>query len=88
MHVARESRGAHPKMGSADRQANPLYRLLQSRQITCELNTADSLQAPEYPYPFAIHEGLDVFRLLADSNGAVIGMHPAELNIVMSGDSA
>lgn len=34
----------------------------------------DYSKAPEYPYPFAIHESLDVYRLLHESNGRAIGL--------------
>ncbi|KAG1715742.1 hypothetical protein ID866_1410 [Astraeus odoratus] len=45
-------------------------------------------KAPEYPYPFAMDECFDLYRLLAESNGRCIGMSGKQLNVVLSGDSA
>ncbi|EIN11887.1 alpha/beta-hydrolase [Punctularia strigosozonata HHB-11173 SS5] len=45
-------------------------------------------KAPEYPYPWAIEEAFDAYRVLAASNGKLIGMSGRRLHIVMSGDSA
>ncbi|KAK7053459.1 hypothetical protein VNI00_004085 [Paramarasmius palmivorus] len=45
-------------------------------------------KAPEYPYPFAVDEAFDVYKLLVESKGAVIGMSGKKLDMVISGDSA
>ncbi|EIW82765.1 alpha beta-hydrolase [Coniophora puteana RWD-64-598 SS2] len=45
-------------------------------------------KAPEYPYPFAIDECFDLYRLLVETNGKCVGMSGQKLNIIMSGDSA
>ncbi|KIJ67977.1 hypothetical protein HYDPIDRAFT_173697 [Hydnomerulius pinastri MD-312] len=45
-------------------------------------------KAPEYPYPFAIDECFDLYRLLAESSGRCIGMSGKKLNVILSGDSA
>ncbi|TFY64095.1 hypothetical protein EVJ58_g2841 [Rhodofomes roseus] len=45
-------------------------------------------KAPEYPYPFAIDECFDVYRLLVESGGKAIGMSGHRLNVIISGDSA
>ncbi|KAG7098753.1 hypothetical protein E1B28_000662 [Marasmius oreades] len=45
-------------------------------------------KAPEYPYPFAIDEAFDTYRILVESNGTVIGMSGERLAIVLTGDSA
>ncbi|KII92745.1 hypothetical protein PLICRDRAFT_155534 [Plicaturopsis crispa FD-325 SS-3] len=45
-------------------------------------------KAPEYPYPFAIDEAFDTYRVLVESKGVLMGMSGKKLNIVMSGDSA
>ncbi|KAF5370750.1 hypothetical protein D9758_001917 [Tetrapyrgos nigripes] len=45
-------------------------------------------KAPEYPYPFAIDEAFDTYRVLAESAGSVIGMCGKKFGVVMSGDSA
>ena len=42
----------------------------------------------EYPYPYAVHECYDVYRLLHDTRGSVIGTSAGDLRIVLSGDSA
>lgn len=39
-------------------------------------------------YPFAIDECFDVYRLLVESSGSIIGMSGRSLNVIMSGDSA
>ncbi|KAL0068819.1 hypothetical protein AAF712_004149 [Marasmius tenuissimus] len=45
-------------------------------------------KAPEYPYPFAVDEAFDTYRVLVESNGAILGMSGKQLDIVISGDSA
>ncbi|KAI0028612.1 Alpha/Beta hydrolase protein [Vararia minispora EC-137] len=45
-------------------------------------------KAPEYPYPYAIDEAFDVYRLLAESKGKAIGMSGRSLNMILTGDSA
>ncbi|KAG5654405.1 hypothetical protein H0H81_003229 [Sphagnurus paluster] len=45
-------------------------------------------KAPEYPYPFAIDEAFDTYKLLVESVGRVIGMSGEKLNIIITGDSA
>ncbi|KAL0578752.1 hypothetical protein V5O48_003250 [Marasmius crinis-equi] len=45
-------------------------------------------KAPEYPYPFAVDEAFDTYRILVESNGAIIGMSGHQLEIVITGDSA
>ncbi|KAG7446287.1 alpha/beta-hydrolase [Guyanagaster necrorhizus] len=45
-------------------------------------------KAPEYPYPFAIDEAFDLYRLLVDSGGRIIGMSGHNLKIIVTGDSA
>ncbi|KAF9263321.1 alpha/beta-hydrolase [Marasmius fiardii PR-910] len=45
-------------------------------------------KAPEYPYPFAIDEAFDTYRVLVESNATVIGMSGKCLGIVLTGDSA
>jgi hypothetical protein len=40
------------------------------------------------PYPFAIDEAFDTYRVLVESVGQLIGMSGRKLNIIMSGDSA
>ncbi|KAH7912001.1 Alpha/Beta hydrolase protein [Hygrophoropsis aurantiaca] len=45
-------------------------------------------KAPEYPYPFAMDECFDVYRVLMESAGSSIGMSGKKLNVIISGDSA
>ncbi|KAF7315503.1 hypothetical protein MIND_00065600 [Mycena indigotica] len=45
-------------------------------------------KAPEYPYPFAIDEAFETYKLLVESTGTLIGMSGKKLNILISGDSA
>jgi hypothetical protein len=40
------------------------------------------------PYPYAIEEGLDIYTVLHQTTGRIIGMSGTSLDIVMSGDSA
>ena len=40
------------------------------------------------PYPYAIDEAFDVYRVLVESAGTAIGMSGRKLNIIISGDSA
>lgn len=47
-----------------------------------------SSQAPEYPFPFAIDEMYDAYKLLYATNGKSIGMSGLALNVVITGDSA
>ncbi|RDB25294.1 Hormone-sensitive lipase [Hypsizygus marmoreus] len=45
-------------------------------------------KAPEYPYPFAIDEAFDTYKVLVESVGTLIGMSGKKLNIIITGDSA
>ncbi|KAJ6587092.1 Alpha/Beta hydrolase protein [Mycena vulgaris] len=45
-------------------------------------------KAPEYPYPFAIDEAFDTYKVLVESVGALLGMSGKKLNILLAGDSA
>lgn len=40
------------------------------------------------PYPFAIDEAFDTYRMLVDSAGTNIGMSGRKFNVIMTGDSA
>ena len=40
------------------------------------------------PYPFAIDECFDAYRVLVETAGKIIGMSGAGLDVVFSGDSA
>ncbi|MBW0525409.1 hypothetical protein O181_065124 [Austropuccinia psidii MF-1] len=48
----------------------------------------DYCKAPEYPFPYAIHECLDVYRLIQESKGRIIGMGRDKVDVVLTGDSA
>lgn len=46
-------------------------------------------KAPEYPYPYALHEGFDVYRSIVASNGRCLGLSGRRCpRIVVTGDSA
>jgi len=40
------------------------------------------------PYPFAVDEVFDAYRIIVESKGKAIGIGGEDLNIVLSGDSA
>lgn len=49
------------------------------------------MQAPEYPFPFAIDEMYDAYSLLHETKGKCIGMNTSgdkDLEVVLTGDSA
>ncbi|RPD59870.1 alpha/beta-hydrolase [Lentinus tigrinus ALCF2SS1-6] len=50
--------------------------------------SVDYGKAPEYPYPFSIDECFDLYRVLVETTGMVIGMSGHALNIILTGDSA
>ncbi|ETW80598.1 Esterase/Lipase [Heterobasidion irregulare TC 32-1] len=45
-------------------------------------------KAPEHPYPFAVDEAFDAYRVLVESKGEAIGMSGKAFNVIVSGDSA
>jgi acetyl esterase/lipase len=40
------------------------------------------------PYPFAVEEIFDAYRIIVESKGKAIGVAGEDLNIILSGDSA
>ncbi|KAG9097592.1 hypothetical protein FRC06_007386 [Ceratobasidium sp. 370] len=50
--------------------------------------SVDYHKAPEYPYPFAIDEAYDTYKLLVESKGGIIGMAGDKLGVILTGDSA
>lgn len=40
------------------------------------------------PYPFAVDEIFDAYRIIVESKGKAIGIDGEDINIVLSGDSA
>ncbi|KAG8745943.1 hypothetical protein FRC12_014411 [Ceratobasidium sp. 428] len=48
----------------------------------------DYHKAPEYPYPFAIDEAYDTYKLLVESKGRILGMAGDKFSVVLTGDSA
>ena len=46
-------------------------------------------KAPEYPYPYALHECFDVYTMIVATRGRIVGLEPEECpRIVITGDSA
>ncbi|OCH95128.1 alpha/beta-hydrolase [Obba rivulosa] len=45
-------------------------------------------KAPEYPYPYAIDECFDTYRVLVESSGKLVGMSGSKFSSVLTGDSA
>jgi len=45
--------------------------------------SVDYGKAPEYPYPYAIDEGFDVYKTIVQSKGRVLGMSGERLKIVL-----
>ncbi|KAI0630337.1 alpha/beta-hydrolase [Trametes polyzona] len=50
--------------------------------------SVDYGKAPEYPYPYSIDECFDLYRVLVETSGIVVGMSGRKLNIICTGDSA
>ncbi|CAE6403208.1 unnamed protein product [Rhizoctonia solani] len=48
----------------------------------------DYHKAPEFPYPFAINESFELYKLIVESKGKILGMAGDKLSVIMSGDSA
>ncbi|KAF8705916.1 Alpha beta-hydrolase, partial [Rhizoctonia solani] len=48
----------------------------------------DYHKAPEFPYPFAIDESFELYKLIVGSKGKILGMAGDKLSVIMSGDSA
>lgn len=46
-----------------------------------------SIRCPD-PYPFAVDEAFDAYRVLVESKGEAIGMSGKAFNVIISGDSA
>jgi acetyl esterase/lipase len=40
------------------------------------------------PYPFAINESFELYKLIVESKGKILGMAGDKLSVIMSGDSA
>lgn len=46
-------------------------------------------KAPEQPYPYALHESFDVYRMIMESRGRCVGLFTDALpHVIVSGDSA
>jgi acetyl esterase/lipase len=75
------------------RTGRPVLAIDYGKAPECESCDACLSPQPSYcptidPYPFAIDEAFDVYRVLVESAGTVIGMSGRKLNIIISGDSA
>ncbi|CAO1617126.1 unnamed protein product [Sympodiomycopsis kandeliae] len=72
---------------------NPLHHEERLRQLAKETQrpilSVDYCKAPAHPYPFAIQECFDVYRVLVETRGKAIGMSgSSRFRAVLSGDSA
>ncbi|KAI0930255.1 hypothetical protein AcW1_008989 [Taiwanofungus camphoratus] len=45
-------------------------------------------KAPEYPYPYAIDECFDAYRVLVETSGKLVGMSGHRFRVIVTGDSA
>ncbi|TIB77548.1 hypothetical protein E3Q23_01317 [Wallemia mellicola] len=45
-------------------------------------------KSPEYPFPWAIDEAFDLYNILLETNGRLLGIQSDNLNILLAGDSA
>lgn len=60
-----------------------------SRKLKIPILSVDYKKAPEYPYPFALHECYDVYAALVNTRGKCIGLSGKKRpRIVLVGDSA
>ena len=69
-------------MDEAHRHPNPLNQL----QVNPPFNVVNSRKAPEHPYPYAINECFDVYKLLCQTHNSILPFHPRKT--VFVGDSA
>jgi hypothetical protein len=79
----------------ARRTCRPVLSIDYGKAPECELSLAAELDSGHPliyalldPYPFAIDEAFDTYRVLCESVGQLIGMSGKKLNIIMTGDSA
>jgi len=40
------------------------------------------------PFPYAVDECFDTYRVIAESAGRLLGMNGSRLNVILTGDSA
>ncbi|EPS97754.1 hypothetical protein FOMPIDRAFT_37998, partial [Fomitopsis schrenkii] len=71
----------------AVRTGKPVLSIEYGKAPECRM-PADCLCSLTDPYPFAIDECFDVYRLLVESGGRAIGMSGHKLNVIIAGDSA
>lgn len=58
-------------------------------KLKAPVMSLDYKKAPEYPYPYALNEGYDVYRHIVATNGRCIGLSGnTRPRIVLTGDSA
>jgi hypothetical protein len=74
------------------RTGRPVLSIDYGKAPECELCHTTRFRSLNFsstdPYPYAIDEAFDVYRVLVESAGTVIGMSGRKLNIIVSGDSA
>lgn len=78
---------------SADRVAgSPLSheeRIVRWAQKTRRpVLSLDYCKSPEYPFPWALDECVDVYRLVHETKGRILGMGRESVDTFLTGDSA
>ena len=78
----------------AKRTGKPVLSVDYGKAPECEYRIIEQMiQCMSYsifsdPYPWAIDEGFDVYRILTETKGGIIGMDGQKLDVILSGDSA
>ncbi|KAJ1977288.1 hypothetical protein H4R34_003639 [Dimargaris verticillata] len=83
---------------SMDPETHEDYLRIWAKQTKLPIVSINYRKAPEFPFPYALEECFDFYRLLAETNGACIGLagwvseHTGRrvppIRIAMAGDSA
>ncbi|KAG8747848.1 hypothetical protein FRC10_011294 [Ceratobasidium sp. 414] len=64
--------------------SHPAQELKERRELILDFPGGGFI----YPYPFAIDEAYDIYKLLVESKGRIIGMAGDKLDVILTGDSA
>ncbi|KAJ1969325.1 hypothetical protein H4R35_006171 [Dimargaris xerosporica] len=83
---------------SMDPETHEDYLRIWAQQSKLPIVSINYRKAPEFPFPYALEECFDFYRLLAETNGACVGLagwvsertgqRMAPIRIAMAGDSA